>query len=460
MPPPSHWRRMHLPFANLQVKYQNPHASKPLMLPVTVICNTSDEDLHANIRTNSRRKAVWVKQEPAHSLVAVLCGSGPSLTESIEEIRKWQKEGAVIFSMNGSAAYLHKHGILADYQVLIDPRPVTASLVGPARQHLFASQVHPSCFEKVPDAIVWHLQIEGIEELFPDVYPEHALMGGAASVGNTATCLAYAMGYRTLNLYGYDSSHRNGEGHAFHQAINDGDPCAKVVFNGKEYLTSLTMKLQAERFQSTGRELEQAGCTIVVHGDGLLPTLWNTPSELLTEQEKYERMWRVPGYRTYSPGEESVETFLGLVATPGTVLDIGCGTGRASVKLKEAGFQPILLDFTENSRDYPAMVLPFFQHDLDRPFPVKAEYGYCVDVLEHIPTEKVRSVLQNILSACHGPIFLQISTEPDQFGAVINQDLHLTVKPGEWWAEQIQSVGGVITWVNTREHDVQFLVHS
>lgn len=448
---------MVLPYSNLQLKHQNREASQPLILPVHVICNTSDELLYQNISINSRRPGKWLTSVPAHARVAVLCGSGPSLADHLPEIHRHRNEGAAIFAMNGAASYLAANGILPDYQVIIDAREETAQLVGPSKNHLFASQVHPACFDKAPAAQVWHLQIENIDDYTPDYDEPFVEIGGAASVGNTATCLAYAMGYRTLEIYGYDSSHRNGQGHAFHQKMNDGDPCALVTFCGKEYLCSLTMKLQAEKFQETGRALQQLGCTIHVHGEGLLPAMWNTPKEILTEQEKYERMWTVKGYRHYSPGEEAVETFLSLVKERGTLLDIGCGTGRAGLKLKDAGFDVTLMDFTENSRDYAALALPFVRHDVTQRIPLAARFGYCCDMLEHIPPTDVPTVLRNILGSV-GVAFFQISTKPDQFGSVINQDLHLTVQPGAWWKAQIDACGVEVTWMNESDSDVQFLV--
>lgn len=451
---------MVLPYSNLQIKHQNPGAEHPLILPVHVICNTSDEDIFHNISVNSRRPGTWLQSSPAHGRVAVLCGSGPSLADHLHEVRRHRNEGAAIFAMNGAASYLAANGILPDYQVIIDAREETANLVGPAHQHLFASQVHPKCFENAPNAIVWHLQIEGMDDYTPD-YPEPFVeIGGAASVGNTATCLAFAMGYRNLQIYGYDSSHRNGNGHAFHQKMNDGDPCASVTFCGKEYLCSLTMKLQAEKFQETGRTLQQLGCHIEVHGDGLLPAMWNTPKEALSEQEKYERMWAVNGYRNYSPGEHAVQDFLDIMDDDrGPLIDIGCGTGRAGVKLKEAGYEVTLMDFTDNSRDYQAMTLPFIQHDITQPFPIKADYGFCTDVMEHIPTDQVPDVLRNIFKATKLSWF-QISTRPDHFGAVINQDLHLTVQPKAWWIEQMNAVGGIVVHATERDGDVQLKVVS
>jgi len=148
--------------------------------------------------------------------------SGPSLADTLDDIRLLVKKGGKVFAMNGAAKFLSEKGIMPDYQVIIDAREETAQLIGPAKEHLFGSQVHPECFKRVPDAKLWHLQVENIDDYLPEYEQSYCLIGGAASVGNTATCLAYAMGYRDLQIFGYDSSHREGKGHAFYQKMNDG----------------------------------------------------------------------------------------------------------------------------------------------------------------------------------------------------------------------------------------------
>lgn len=444
-----------LPYHNTQLKHWNPGAKNPLILPVHVICNTSDEQIHENIRINSHARGNWLKRIQPHSGVAVLCGSGPSLADSIEDIRRWRGFGAIIFAMNGSAKFLAEHGLEADYQVIIDARPETAALVGPAKEHLFASQVSPKCFEAQPNARLWHLQIENIDDFIPDYEDEFCMIGGAASVGNTATCLAYAMGFRNLQCYGYDSSHRDGNGHAFRQPMNDGDPCAWVDFGGKTYLTSLTMKLQAEKFQDTALALKRLGCTVKVHGTGLLPDMFNTP-EILTEEQKYERMWLFPEYRAVAPGEVCAETFLRVAEPKGRVIDFGCGTGRGALKLKAAGCDVLLVDFAGNCRDPEALVLPFKKHDLTQPLDERAEYGYCTDVMEHIPPDQVDAVLQTIFGSCE-KAFFQISLVDDVCGELIGRPLHLSVHPFQWWAEKIEQYGRIL-WSYPSEQVAMFYV--
>jgi hypothetical protein len=46
-------------------------------------------------------------------------------------------------------------------------------------------------------------------------------------------------------------------------------------------------------------------------------------------------------------------------------------------------------------------------------------------------------------------VFFQIATAPDMLGALINQRLHLTVKPLAWWWELFGRLGYAVTW--TRE---------
>lgn len=449
---------MHLPYANLQIKHWNPGAELPLILPVHLICNTSDEQIYANIRENSRRPGKWVKLEPAHERVAILCGSGPSLADCLDDIRGKAAAGTV-FAMNGAAKFLHDNGVTPDYQVIIDAREQTAELVGPAKEYLFASQVHPECFRRVPNARLWHLQVGNIENEFPDYDDDYCLIGGAASVGNTATCLAYAMGFRDLQIYGYDSSHRDGRGHAFSQPMNDGDPCAVVLFNGKEYLSSLTMKLQAEKFQETSRALIQAGCRITVHGSGLLPDMFNAPVEILSEKEKYERLWTYPVYRTEAPGADCVEKFLEAAKPKGLVIDFGCGTGRAALKMQDAGIDVMLIDFAANCRDAEAMHLPFCQLDLAEKIPLHAPYGFCTDVMEHIPPADVGKVICNVMSAAD-TVFFQISTVPDNLGALINQHLHLSVHPHEWWKDLFIALGYAVAWEERQDHASLFIINK
>lgn len=431
----------------------------PLILPVHLICNTSDEEIFENIRQNSRLKKKWQQIVPAHDGVAILCGSGPSLADCLPQIAEMAEQGGKIFAMNGAAKFLHEHGIFADYQVIIDAREQTADLIGPAKEHLLASQVHPECFRRAPNAKIWHLQVGGIESLFPYYNDDYCLIGGAASVGNTATCLAYAMGYRCLEIFGYDSSHRDGLGHAFSQPMNEGDPCALVEFCGKEYLCSFTMKLQAEKFAETSRALQQVGCVINMHGSGLLPDMFNAAKEDLSEQEKYERMWAKDEYRIVSPGEHCVESFLEIAKPSGLVIDFGCGTGRAALKINESGCDVLLVDFTENSRDPSAKALDFIKHDLKEPISVFAIFGYCTDVMEHIPPEDVDTVLASMFSRVNR-VFFQISTVPDQLGSLIGHDLHLTVKPHSWWRGKFLSFGFSVEWEEEREDASLFYVFN
>src|SRR5574343_1763788 len=141
----------------------------------------------------------------------------------------------------------------------------------------------------------------------------------------------------------------------------------------------------------------------------------------------YEHIWRtVPEYRNVSPGDDSVPTFLALATPPAgsTVIDFGCGTGKASKRLFESGLCVEAVDFARNCLDLDVAELTdyeprirFTQHDLTKPLALRAEYGFCSDVLEHIPEDKIHDALSTILASARY-CFLAISTEQDHFGDV------------------------------------------
>lgn len=174
------------------------------------------------------------------------------------------------------------------------------------------------------------------------------------------------------------------------------------------------------------------------------------------EKEIYQKMWDIEEYRKKSPGEACVMEFLSQAKPKAgsTVVDIGCGTGRAGMALAIVGnLKVTFIDFAENclDKDMKEMIdgqphLSFIEADLTNgKLPIVAEYGFCTDVMEHIPPDKVQRALDNILLACKH-VFFQIATFPDGFGAAIGHPLHLSIHPYAWWLERFTERGAIIHW--------------
>jgi 2-polyprenyl-3-methyl-5-hydroxy-6-metoxy-1,4-benzoquinol methylase len=159
------------------------------------------------------------------------------------------------------------------------------------------------------------------------------------------------------------------------------------------------------------------------------------------ERTKYVRMWREPSYRNWSPGEASVQRFLdGVDWHPHeTVVDLGCGTGRAGVALEKAGLDVVLVDCCREAVEPAAAWISFSEQNLWSLHPSLPVYDwiYCVDVLEHLPTEQIDAALDGFARITKRGGFLQIALFEDHCGTLIGETLHLTVKPHEWWREKI-----------------------
>ncbi|MGW8177370.1 MAG: 6-hydroxymethylpterin diphosphokinase MptE-like protein [bacterium] len=171
------------------------------------------------------------------------------------------------------------------------------------------------------------------------------------------------------------------------------------------------------------------------------------------EASKYGRLWEMKEYREHAPGEHFVHYFFlqAMGAKQGAhVIDFGCGTGRGAALLRDAGLKVTMLDFARNCLDEEVRSklsedFKFVKHDLMTPYPEVAPYGYCTDMMEHIPSEHVPTVLNNILrSAEH--VFFAICTVPDAFGQAIGETLHMTVRPYEWWLDTLKKLSCVVHW--------------
>lgn len=166
------------------------------------------------------------------------------------------------------------------------------------------------------------------------------------------------------------------------------------------------------------------------------------------ERDTYETMFAVEAYSNESPGEIFLSLFIDMAKPEygDSVLDAGCGSGKGALALAAAGLNPYLLDLID-ARVKEAHVFPFEGgHCLwssKIPLTLTSKWGYCCDVMEHIPTEFTMLVIANLLREVDDGVFFSISLEPDNFGALIGKQLHKTIQPFIWWRDRLNEVGRI-----------------
>lgn len=432
-------------------------------IPVNALCNTPDEALFRNVAVNSKRGLTELEQAEAHSGHAVIVGGGPSLAGSIEEIRLRAQNGQHIFALNNTAKYLLERGIKPDWQIIIDSRPSNARFLegAPALGVILASQCDPAlfdCLDGYQRVVLIHCAMDDIGKHIHNGNQSTLTIGGGITAGITAMATVFTAGYRAIHLYGYDSSDADdGSPHAYPQNETDPEklriPCWVA---GRQFSSSYAMYAQAMDFPRFSLMLAKMDAEITVHGDGLLPTI---AKEMMkpprSERDKYREVWRDKRYRSVSPGATFIETALmWLKPAPGSsFVDFGCGTGRASMSLARHGFKVTGFDIADNCLD-DVVDVPLILGDITASPPViKADYGYCTDLMEHISPDGVDAALNYIADCCGKGVFFSICMVPDAFGEVlIGEPLHLTVQNKEWWLERLSSrftVAHTMVWRET-----------
>lgn len=235
--------------------------------------NVDDGTFIANVKAAVARGLPALQLAQAHDRHAVIVGGGPSLAGEISRLRRHVSSGHSIFALNGSAAWLHSHGIAPEFHVFLDAQPHNVRFIveeqKAATDYLVASQCSPQLFDALDGSYVtlWHPSVEGVGEIAPD---GAVMIGGGTTVGLQTMSISYVMGYRHLHLFGFDSSYRNSSGHAFVQPENDGEPVIEVEFARRKFRAAPWMVRQADEFRHVLAELVNADCVVTAAGDGLI----------------------------------------------------------------------------------------------------------------------------------------------------------------------------------------------
>ena len=168
---------------------------------------------------------------------------------------------------------------------------------------------------------------------------------------------------------------------------------------------------------------------------------------LIKEKRKYEKAWGMPVYRLTSPGVQSFPLFADHFQPKEgeTLIDLGCGTGRCGILGLKYGLDVTLFDITHHALDRQVASLLVLNQlhfvegtlwDLSpnlEPF----DWIYCCDVLEHLPTHKIDAALSRMAERTRKGGMLQIYLVEEPFGDFVDEVFHLTIKPLDWWLEQI-----------------------
>ena len=240
----------------------------------------------ADTRWEQAKAAIarYTKRAPValpHDRLAILACYGPSLGDTIEDIRlEAEAADADVISVSGAHDFLLERGIVPKFHVECDPRAYKADNIAQSRpdvKYLLASCVHPALFDKLgPDADIalWHVgSMSHVASLIDELGENPGtLITGGGSVGLRAFSLLYAMGYRRLSIYGMDCSFRD-KGEMQHAGNHAGKRHSIATYRCGErvFVTSKTLQSYACDFLEMIQRVNDLD--ISLHGDGLLQAM-------------------------------------------------------------------------------------------------------------------------------------------------------------------------------------------
>jgi hypothetical protein len=163
-----------------------------------------------------------------------------------------------------------------------------------------------------------------------------------------------------------------------------------------------------------------------------------------SERQKYARVYGNAKYHTHSPHWRCWDRIRDEIAHFPLYANFGCGSGLLDTRIVEhfPEIRGILVDHVDVRsaliRQNPS--LEFIEASLFGAMPsFSVPYAVSTDVLEHIPTEMMDTVLANIADRAE-IAFLQISLDPTSEKKAIQYGghLHLTVKEPDWWLARLR----------------------
>lgn len=174
----------------------------------------TDEQRCANILSSMLRGLPCLAQLPAHDKTMVLACYGPSLEDTIDDLKDEIEHGGDLWSTSGAHGFLIERGIIPMGHVEADPQPINVKRLGRPDDrvaYFVASAASREMFDHLHGHEVWifHQTSSRAEsELMCRLDRTGGVftLDGGTNVGMTAIAVGSVLGYRKFSIHGMDCS--------------------------------------------------------------------------------------------------------------------------------------------------------------------------------------------------------------------------------------------------------------
>lgn len=248
--------------------------------------NTEEPILLENIASAIRRGHPQMRTGPMNPGRICLVGSGPSLAETVDELRALLWEGATLVTLNGAYNWCIEHNLRPQTQIVVDARPSNTRFLNPPVpkcNYVLASQCAPELWDELegrPNVWIFHAILRGDDDatrlLDAHYHGQWLGVSGGTTVATRALVLLRMAGYVRFDLFGIDCCWLDGQNHVLPQPENDKDQRALVRYDTPgDPLSERTFSVspwQLKQFEDFMTLLKINGqhMRLSVHGRGLL----------------------------------------------------------------------------------------------------------------------------------------------------------------------------------------------
>lgn len=425
------------------------------------------DQLFENIRKNvAGGYYVPLYTLPYDERVFVMVCGGPSLAEHLEELREKsrQPDKYCVVCSNMTGGYLLENGITPHAHFILDPQEKKKFDLLPHRvsketQYWLNVACDPAVFDALkaldikPHAFLADFDsagtaIQAVKDALPPGQPGMMAIQGGTMAGLRAFNLADALGFRSMEYYGFDGSVKvsGDKVQPYAYEKRRGETIIEVTCDlcPATFDTTLIFQRQVNEFLEWRQNMPWLDVEII--GGGLISHSFEHLKERERAKEAKNAAYRFTlGYADLQralhaegnyggAGREYVPTIFHaisqLVKRHGavSVLDYGSAGGNTMKAVRGTLWVPDCV--TDLCYD------PFVDEYSAEPEP--ADLVLCNDVLEHVEPECTAAVLDHLQSLTKKIIFLSIALKSANKVLADGRNAHINLRTAEFWIKEIR----------------------